>query len=315
MFFLCESRHRVETILSSVRDMPQMPQDSLIIQPTSLGSHLTVRNLAHIGKSYLGCSPSEGNYKVLDRLTIVWPSQQFIANACHSGQSQLEAKLPILNVSKDMGRKETARSGFVFLSAEGFNSCDMDCVCRLAHYELSKPFQRSQSLIPHIKSIARICRKYKRFERRGQECFSWFLLTSACLSLGAQGKLENTGSGSTETVTYTNFELGVLFTSERVEKSTGRLYCFRPNECCNQLNYLRSNLVHLPVPYSLEPRQYMEGNEEKMNAMPFFHQIMHMDFGGNFMCTPHECLARPMLQPKEANSEAASIAKKARMSV
>lgn len=286
------------------------------MQPTSIGSHLTVGKLAHIGKSYLGCDPNEGNYKVLDRLTIVWPSLQFISSAAQSDQSSLGPKFPLLNVNKTIGNKEPVTSGFVFLSAEGFNSCDMECVCRLAHYEVSEPCQRPKALTPHFKSIARVCQKRNLCAGKGTESFSWFLLTSACLSLGAQGNLESTGSGPTEVVTYANFELGVLFTSEGADKSTGRLYCFRPDDCCSSTEYQRSNLVHLlPVPYSLEPRLYMEGNEEKMNAMPFFHQIMPMDIGGNFMCTPYDDLVRPTLQNKEPNSRTDATAKKPRVTL
>jgi hypothetical protein len=59
----------------------------------------------------------------------------------------------------------------------------------------------------------------------------------------------------------------------------------------------------------------MEGNEEKMNAMPFFHQIMPMDIGGNFMCTPYDDLVRPTLQNKEPNSRTDATARKPRVTL
>eukprot|EP00980_Cylindrotheca_fusiformis_P029815 scaffold23891_cov132-Cylindrotheca_fusiformis.AAC.10 len=310
-------RLRVASILAAIRDMPKTSKDSLILQPTSIGNDLRVRNLAHIGKSYLGCQPTEGNHSVLDRMTIVWPSLQFIASASSAGlgEQQVASKLSIFDEKKTT-RGEEPSSNFVFLSAAGFNSCDMDCLCRLAQFEVSNPIQRAQKVVPHFKSIARICQNRKLCEGKGKDTFSWFLLTSACLSLGAQGRVESNGSGNTETLNYTNFELGVLFTSQRVDKSTGRLYCFHPHECCDQPGRQRSNLVHLPVPYSLEPRPYMDETEEKMNAMPYFHQIMPLDIGGNFMCTPYEGLARPTLQTVEVNLRTkSSISKKGEVAI
>ena len=247
--------------------------------------------LAHIGKSYLNCSKTEVNNDVLGRMAIIWPSWEFLATFTE----KVADKRPPKRESRRNQSKVLCEKGevedfdcFVFLSAATFNTLDMECIHRLAHFRTSHPCQfSSEPLTPHFKSITRICKDPSVCKNESRkETFSWFLLTSACLSMGAQGKVEKEGKPD-ETITYANFELGVLFTSERAEKQSGRLYCFGPLDCTSDATKA-SNLIHLPIPYSLQPIFYLEENEATMNSMPYFHEVRATDIGGNFLCTPYK---------------------------
>lgn len=232
------------------------------------------------------------NNHVLDRMTIIWPSWEFLATftekLADKRPPKRESRRPKSELLYEKGEVEEFDC-FVFLSAAAFNTLDMECVHRFAHFRTSQPCQLSsqQALTPHFKSITRICMDASVCKREPRkETFSWFLLTSACLSLGAQGKLAKEGTPD-EIISYGNFELGVLFTSERAEKLSGRLYCFGPKYCTSDAKKA-SNLIHLPVPYSLQTKFYLEENEATMNGMPYFHEVRSTDIGGNFLCTPYK---------------------------
>jgi hypothetical protein len=155
--------------------------------------------------------------------------------------------------------------------------------------------------------------------------FSWFLLTSACLSLGAQGcPVDNDDDDDVNRadgkippkIGYRNFELGVLFASHlpKNTKLNGRgnngrrqqrqqpeeqrrVYCFRPHQCaCNgQSKSDAVSLIHLPVPYALPSKSYFEEDENddddefptNMKENPFFHDILDDSrCMGNMLLTP-----------------------------
>jgi hypothetical protein len=200
-------------------------------------------------------------------------------------------------------------SSFVFLSSQTFNSCDVPCIARMAQYETSQPPQHPLSLVPHFKSVARLMPpsasvlKKSGCHSAADEYFSWFLLTSACLSHGAQGKrstsaLDGNNKKSTAPVAYANFELGVFFTSQlqqhqKKKKKGERVYCFRPHKChCQQPGMILSSsneLIHLPVPYSLHPKPYFaDEDDHRMQETPSFHEITDESrCVGNMLMTPY----------------------------
>jgi len=85
-------------------------------------------------------------------------------------------------------------------------------------FEPSIP-QQSHPLTPHIKSVARLFEGDERALKldygigKAESYFSYFLLTSACLSHGAQGIVKESVGCSDDTLSYSNFELGVMFCS------------------------------------------------------------------------------------------------------
>jgi hypothetical protein len=232
-------------------------------QPTSIGGKIVNWQLADVVKSYLDFDGSDYE-KVLERCRIVWPSRSFIRKAIGS---------------------ET-HSSFLFFSSDCFNSLDETFIEKMEQFEDSKPMQHHRTMIPHFKSIARIY-DGKRSSMFSQSTFSWFLLTSSCLSHGAQGRLErDERTLAPISISYANFELGVLFTSTTKPKfGNKRLYCFAPKQCCSSKHRRRNGLtpmIHLPVPYNtVKEKSYMKNEDErKMIEIPFFHEIVGT--GGKF---------------------------------
>mmetsp|Transcript_15045 Transcript_15045/g.22059 ORF Transcript_15045/g.22059 Transcript_15045/m.22059 type:complete len:166 (+) Transcript_15045:462-959(+) len=128
------------------------------------------------------------------------------------------------------------------------------------------------------------------------------MLTSACLSNGAQGKAVKDRCYDSDEMSYSNFELGVLFCS-RIQgvTSTDRIYGWDPdycNNCCCRDGKIRVSVddgsssieekveyhssssssnrvtmqkkkkkkdvrfIHLPIPYNLEPPMYQEDEDD-----------------------------------------------------
>jgi hypothetical protein len=297
-------RQRVRDILQK-ETLVQSNKDRLIVQPTSFGGNWRQGEMADVVRSYLNVSQGGGDEDsidywdddaLLERMDIVWPSRTYIQNANRPCDSK-EIWLP--EHVENMPHKDTEpEASWVFLSSNTFNSCDRPCVSRLAHFQVSDPPQRLSTLVPHFKSIGRlvtdqsVIRKHG-FESRStaKEYLSWFLLTSACLSHGAQGKrIQDTDPFATvkEKVQYANFELGVLFTS-RVQPREKRLYGFAPHQCsCQSLVDPQHKLIHLPIPYSLHPKPFLEEEDDPiMQETPFLHEIEDgTRCVGNMLLTP-----------------------------
>jgi hypothetical protein len=184
---------------------------------------------------------------------------------------------------------------FIFNSSKTFNASEAECfVSRMKQYVPSVPAQVMRPNVPHFKSIARVFMNQsvlqtQRNVPKADVYFSWFLLTSACLSLGAQGCPVDDDDDDTADVNradgmippkigYRNFELGVLFASHLPKTKSNRrgsngrrnprqepeeqrrVFCFRPHQCtCNgQSKSDGVSLIHLPVPYALPPESYFE---------------------------------------------------------
>ena len=292
-------RQRVEDVLHqlttrSPSTKPWLPpqvlsdNDRLIFQPTSFGAEWTRPKMSDVLRSYMGHT----NLKQLD---IVWPTDYFVNQAARSVMKSPDAVVGGFALADASQPKETERenSGWLFLSSDAFNRISLDCLSQMVLYEPSG----ESSLVPHIKSVARLFqgkdyRLRKDYDcRRSQSYFSWYMLTSACLSLGAQGDRCSNPSPGSDAVAYANFELGVLFAS-RLQKdaSNDRLYCWKPAQCsckCGSSTGLR--LIHLPIPFRLCPARYQENEEEAAFCeTPYFHEMLPSSVScGHMLLTPH----------------------------
>lgn len=300
-------RQRVFDLLKK-QGYPQNEQDRLVVQPTSFGGNWKRGEMADMAKSYLGNDHCWNDQELLDRVDVLWPSVPFMEDTntkqrlCRqrlSPRSVGDAKSgpPLLNSTTT----PAVTDSFVFLSSQVFNSCEVPVISRMARYQTSKPLQRPLTLVPHFKSVTRVLKNTKQLEAIQERCghakeyLSWFLLTSSCFSLGAQGKRSSEQAQNKDSsVAYANFELGVLFTSrmqpERRRGTGDRVYCFQPKQCSCQLRTGWSNkLVHLPVPYSLTPKPYLlDENDSEMVETPFFHEILdETKCVGNMLLTPY----------------------------
>lgn len=264
--------------------------DRLIIQPTSIGAEWKNDGVVNLVRSYLH-SDSATYQDSLRRLDIVWPTAHFIRTAGESRSSVDPTFSPKRSHSKIQRVKNNDEmKGFIFLSSATFNRIDLDCLSRMIMYE---PCERQQRITsPHFKSIVRLyegsdyrIRKEYGFPRC-KELFSWFLLTSACFSKGAQGEQEG------DTVAYANFEIGVLFSSRHGGDrcSNNRIYCLKPERCaCSSAGLSEAKLIHLPVPYCFRAPSYIENCEDgTFCETPFFHEITPETAAcGNMQLTPY----------------------------
>ena len=171
-----------------------------------------------------------------------------------------------------------------------------------------RPQQRKTPLIPHFKSVTRLIgqsaalhTKYPKLAHC-DDYFTWFLLTSACLSRGAQGEkiLRKSDDGNDTDMTmmaYSNFEIGVLFSSylsggNTSAKKADRIYCWNSNSCvCCYQNLTKPipRLIHLPVPYRLRPSRYVDDEDiASFCDTPHFHEIVPgTACEGNMLLTPY----------------------------
>ena len=248
-------RHRVQGAWGST-------QDRLVVQPTSIGAEWKRDSLGRLAAEYLGAEDVKDTQLLADRLDIVWPTESFVQSL--SCRTQKEAFV-----------KEN--EGYLFLSSTTFNRVDETTLSRMVMYEPSHPLQ-CPLRPPHVKTMLRVykgdtyplCKKFGRADHY----FPWVLLTSACLSRGAQGE-----HCDEVTVRFSNFELGVLFRS-RLDGPRRRLYCFRPR------NESSLSLVHMPIPYELEYHRYQR-EDASFCETPYLNEIEPgTACVGNMLLTP-----------------------------
>ena len=67
--------------------------------------------------------------------------------------------------------------------------------------------------------------------------FAWFMMSSACLSHGAQGQEDPDCRINGSMVSYSNFELGVLFCSRLQGDISDRIYAWNPGMEKQRVNY------------------------------------------------------------------------------
>ena len=266
-------------------------KDRFIVQTTSFGGYWTRENMTQLVKSYFGLEQHgtslEGgcDVAILNQMDIIWPTMKFMKTihdrleAARSPSPESVLKLDIKISTPVSAKDDIVSSGFVFLSSVAFNTIDLPCISRMSTYEPSSPNQITPWRAPHFKSYLRLlesnkeilCKNYGKTE----ENLSWFLLTSACLSRGAQGTPTRMRSLESDEMSYSNFELGVLFCSRlQGDRKSDRLYCSRPSECtCGKLTKPQ-NLIHLPIPYSLRTKSYQQDPDEAdFLFTPYFHEI------------------------------------------
>ena len=261
-------------------------EDRFIVQTTSFGGYWTRENMTHLVQSYFGCeqlgNALEGGYDeaLLNQMDIIWPTMKFMKSGGQiipeigTAHNALVSKVVPIH-------DDVVSTGFVFLSSLAFNTIDLPCISRMKTYDESTPTQRISLKTPHFKSYIRLLESNRESLQKeygeASENFSWLLLTSACLSRGAQGKPTQMRSIGSDEMTYSNFELGVLFCSRlRDDQKSDRLYCFGPKECsCGKYASVKSlNRIHLPIPYALRPKSYqMDRDEADLSFTPYFHEI------------------------------------------
>jgi len=272
-------------------------KDVLVMQPTSFGGTWSHGAMEEVVRLYL--TPDDGSASTaeettstqsgrsdwLDRMNIVWPTQDFMSRA--SAANSAHKKIGTVSEEGD------TNPAFVFLSSKSFNTIDLDCLSRMAVYEphgLSQAWNR----MPHIKSYARIVGNGNDSRIRK---LAWFMLTSACLSQGAQGKPVKKRNFDDDAMSYSNFELGVLFCS-RVQGRTGdRVYVAEAGGAPRTDDLSRGHEpesptedrfrnIELPVPYSLVPPAYCRSDEVQFHVTPYFHEISQGSLCGQFLLTP-----------------------------
>jgi len=293
-------RHAIASIVSDLLagPTPSIPsslvsdRDRLIFQTTSFGADWTTQKMEDMVCSYMN------NTGELDRFDIVWPTEHFIEEA--AAILGLDRSSPRSVINGNLFAAGMARSkqdddqkmvfGYPFLSSETFNRTPLECLSQFAMFETSVPRQHPTVTIPHFKSVCRLFdgsdyRIRKDFYcGRAEEYYSWFLLTSACLSRGAQGEAVEIAP---ETASFANFELGVLFTSRlKGDRSSDRVYCWKPS-CCGCYGK-QPRMIHLPIPFSLRPPRYQEESEEaQFCEVPWFHEVTAGSAAcGNMRLTP-----------------------------
>ena len=298
LFGLQRMRHLVSSMPWALKDPAK---DRLILQPTSFGAEWKDKNLIDLARSYLETKKNEK--AVLRRLEIMWPTLYFVEQA-RTRQATLEQELTFAPSEKRSTADSTVAvptdGGYLFLSSLSFNKIGVDCLSRMSMYE---PNAQTKVLVPHFKSIVRVyggC-DYAIRKTYGlpkcDEYFSWFLLTSACLSRGAQGERQRENDDEDDTVSYMNFELGVLFQTQLggTKCADNRLYCFQPSRCVCGTDEKRATssstaqLVHLPCPYNFHPPMYVENAAEEIvfRETPYFHEIVDGTGSmGNMKLTP-----------------------------
>eukprot|EP00804_Cyclotella_cryptica_P013497 CCRYP_017223-RA/>CCRYP_017223-RA protein AED:0.19 eAED:0.19 QI:0/-1/0/1/-1/1/1/0/788 len=325
--------------------------ERLVIQPTSMSGTWTREELEILARSYL-----EPHWKFdceldynspIDLIDIVWPSMDYF-NFMHEKRRGLKENHQIASaMSASKKFKKSARGPcHVFLSSVNFSKLDRVCISRMALYEPSiQPHMASYSTASlHFKSYCRMLRfteettpKQKRIinpkspacqvgnchENNRKEYISWFMLSSACLSKGAQGQPTPYRPLESDSMSYANFELGVLFCSRLLgDRLNDRLYVFdgdfsggcqcgtgkrwykdllRQNDNIgesNKNNFSKAKLpafldsvrkVHLPIPYRLRPKPYQEDPESDfMSFTPYLHDIPNGTGAvGNMKLTPY----------------------------
>ena len=172
-------------------------------------------------------------------------------------------------------------------ASDGSCNVSQDMICLVDSPTPISPERKSKSSVDH----------------QMVEYFAWFMLTSACLSRGAQGEevnnsytlLEPTGK---QFMRYANFELGVLFCSRlQGNYDTDRLYaCSTTSVVENASRVTRhpfsasaARIIPLPVPYLVRrpPAYQQDEDEADLTVTPYFHEISEgTGAAGHMLLTP-----------------------------
>jgi hypothetical protein len=271
----------------------------------------------------------------VELMDIVWPSMNHF-DSMRKKRSALKARHEDESAKMNIKKLDKSTRGpcHVFLSSVAFSKLDRVCISRMALFEPSyQPHMKSYNTTSlHFKSFCRMLRladerpsqskkaiKPKASASLNNDCqssskehISWFMLTSACLSKGAQGQPTPYRSLDSDKMSYANFELGVLFCSRVLgDRVNDRLYvCDNnfsggcqcgagkrwykdllknddPNKPSAFLDSVRK--VHIPIPYQLRPKPYQQDPESDfMSYTPYLHEIPPGTGAvGNMKLTPY----------------------------
>ncbi|KAL7508509.1 hypothetical protein ACHAXN_006449 [Cyclotella atomus] len=318
---------------------PWLPQslltsnERLVIQPTSMSGTWDRWELEIIVKSLLepywkadGVSEYNSPVELMD---VIWPSIEHFG-LMREKRLTLKEEHQVESWASNTKKIEKNTRGpcHVFLSSMAFSKLDRVCISRMALYEsTNQPYMNSyESTSLHFKSICRMLKltdskaskaKHKLDsdtkckQSREQEHISWFLLTSACLSKGAQGQPTPYRSLDSDSMSYANFELGVLFCSRILgDRVNDRLYVYDnafsggcqcgvgkrwykdllKNDQSNNHAFLNNvRKVHIPIPYKLRPKSYQQDpDSDNMSYTPYLHEILPGTGAvGNMKLTPY----------------------------
>ncbi len=256
--------------------------DKLIVQTTSFGSKWNRETMEKLVKQYMSIEernqvPSED---VLRNLYIVWPTKKLMENI----QNEIDQNC------QSYDKEENVSEHFAFLSSETFNTIDETCIARMTKYENNLGLLPHVAS-PHIKSYGRTMNRKDLPHKSNQKeiCLAWFMLTSACLSRGAQGcaEREQRFQGLDEN-NYLNFELGILFCSRlQGNSSTDRLYKSYSN-ASSSTDDEDHNSITLPVPFQMNSELYQKFEDiPDFDEDPFFHEVTESTaIGKNMGFTP-----------------------------
>ena len=215
--------------------------DQLLVQPTSLGGNWKQDDLEALVKAYLNDEFKERDdaSSIIERLSIVWPDFDYFHKMKASRRAKWKKYLEQEGITEPHQKKRKDRNAaqalledkswsgdmFVFLSSEAFSKLERAVISRMNLFQMSSNMRENlmpyTSIALHIKSVCRLL-KFSGKERcekdNEDECgyIQWFLLTSACLSKGAQGRITPRRMAGSNSMSYTNFELGVMFCSRLV---------------------------------------------------------------------------------------------------
>mmetsp|Transcript_20900 Transcript_20900/g.30089 ORF Transcript_20900/g.30089 Transcript_20900/m.30089 type:complete len:707 (-) Transcript_20900:169-2289(-) len=255
--------------------------DTLIMQPTSIGSGTCNQYIVDLLSMYMPetgqdkdtCSQDTCDMIPLESVKLVWPSAQYITEQ-----------------EKDIAA-ETSQQGLFFLPRY-LALMEPDLHAQMHLYEgRTCPCPRLSTShlgrVPHEKTYLRMMPDTGNNTTDNRQCsckdVAWLLLTSACLSKGAQGEVvepracRSCGHMLEGCIEYKNFELGVLFHTRNKGTEKRRVYRILDSHCpvhglgTVSQKGVSSDVIILPLPYeAVRTKAYLGSNGEFLYE-PYFH--------------------------------------------
>ena len=278
-------RHESKLKLSKINDGDQVENKSeiklgkLVLQPTSIGNNLTMDYMQQLWNCYryAESEDKEHEHDWNHYLKLIWPDEKYVGHSC--GSLFLKPNcLKSLNHCWDNMFTMEPRSYMNDVFDDQFIYSNMKADDE--EVRLSRP-------VPHIKSYCRL------MDDGGDdsECdcvqMAWYIMTSACLSEGAQGvKVEEQECPLNNTINcgaqkrhpyylYRNFELGIMIHSTSDKQLYQKGY-----KCRNSLKpcklCIRDGSYAVPIPYELNGgKKYYKNN--KFDHRPMFDNVDEKD--------------------------------------
>jgi hypothetical protein len=168
------------------------PNDLLFVQPTSIGQNL---NLSYIEEYLSHLMPdhfyddSPDEYIRSEQWRCVWPSHRYMKHVHQQLSSNDDGNdLDYHEETEDMKPVMSGPPEILFFHPKSFALMEPDIQAQFFTYQTNHHVIETHR-IPHIKSYTRL---YKGSATGKCLChqIAWTMLTSACLSKGAQGELK-----------------------------------------------------------------------------------------------------------------------------